>query len=79
MLIYSSRRAEIKEVWNSLNRRINDTHHTILVVDENSDIKELLTLKGERRVLLFDLGKIGTQALNQLLNHQLHELTLLAV
>ena len=30
-------------------------------------------------MLLFDLGKVNTQALNQLLNHTLHDLTLLAV
>ena len=47
-------------------------HHSILIIDEQSDIKELMALKGERRVLLFDLGRVSTQALNQLLNHQLH-------
>jgi len=46
--------------------------HSIMVIDEQSDVKELLSFKGERRVLLFDLGKISIQALNQLLNNDLN-------
>jgi len=66
-------------VWSSLNRKLHHMRHSIMVIDEQSDVKELLSFKGERRVLLFDLGKISIQALNQLLNHDLNELTLLAV
>lgn len=35
--------------------------------------------KGERRVLLFDLGKIGTLGVNFLLNNSLAGITILAV
>ena len=58
---------------------MGDHQHSILVIDENTDIRELLDLKGERRVLLFDLGKVSTQSLNQLLNHSLTDFTILAI
>ena len=79
ILLYSSRRAEIKEAWSGFNKKINDNQSTILIIDQNTDIQELISLKGERRVLLFDLGKVTTHSLNQLLNHSLSELTLLAI
>jgi hypothetical protein len=39
----------------------------------------LLSSKGEKRVLLFDLGKTGTQGMNFLLNNSLAGITILAV
>lgn len=62
-----------------LAKQLKDTQASVYVVDPESKIDEVLSSKGERRVLLFDLGKVGTQGVNFLLNNSLTGITIFAV
>lgn len=62
-----------------LAKQLRDNQASVFAIDPETKIEEVLASKGERRVLLFDLGKIGTQGVNYLLNNPLSGITLLAV
>jgi hypothetical protein len=58
---------------------MKDNQASVFVIDPESKMDELLNIKGERRVLLFDLGKIGTQGVNFLLNNSFNGIAIFAV
>ena len=62
-----------------LAKQLRESQASVFAIDPDTKIDELLVSKGERRILLFDLGKIGTQGVNYLLNTTLAGITILAV
>ena len=51
----------------------------MFAIDPETKIDDVFISKGERRILLFDLGKVGTQGVNFLLNNSLSGITIFAV
>ena len=41
-VIYSSRRVEVKEVWNEMNKKLGEKVANIYIMDQSSKIEEIL-------------------------------------
>lgn len=80
VLVYSNHRVEIKEVWNSVNKRLGEKVGNIYIVDQLTKIEEVLANQSAfKRILLYDLTEISNTGLNYLLNNQQDTLTLTVV
>jgi hypothetical protein len=80
VLVYSNHRVEIKEVWNSVNKRLGEKVGNIYIMDQLTKIEEVLANQSAfKRVLLYDLTEISNAGLNYLLNNQQDTLTLTVV